>query len=120
MKREKTVKDADIGNKVFQDSVQGAILHVHVQPRAAKTECVGLHGDALKVRVAAPPVDGIANEVLCRYLAEEFRVPKASVVVCSGQGGRRKRVLVKGVSTQHVRETLFFTDLPHARKVVSS
>ena len=110
MKRKKPVNDADTGNKVFRDSVQGAILHVHVQPRAEKTECVGLYGDVLKLRVAAPPVDGKANEVLCRYLAEEFRVPKASVVIYSGERGRRKYILVKGVSSQHVRESLLFTD----------
>ena len=55
---------------LVQDSDEGAVLALHVQPKAARTEYVGVHGDTLKFRVAAPPVDGAANEEICRYLAE--------------------------------------------------
>lgn len=89
-----------------QDTPEGAVLTVHVQPRASKTEYVGLHGDALKFRVAAPPVEGAANDALCAYLAGLFRLPKGAVSVWSGQGSRCKRVLLRGVSAQRVRDAL--------------
>jgi uncharacterized protein len=49
---------------IVQDTKDGAILTVHIQPKASTTECVGIHGNAIKIRVAAPPVDGAANEEL--------------------------------------------------------
>jgi uncharacterized protein (TIGR00251 family) len=91
---------------MVQDSPEGAILTVHVQPNAARTECAGLHGNALKVRVAAPPADGAANEALCAYLAERFGLPKTAVTIRSGQGARRKRVLLGGVPARLVRDVL--------------
>ena len=92
--------------EIIRDTAQGAMLSVHVQPKASHTEYVGLHGTRLKFRVAALPVGGTANETLCRYLAERFRVSKTHVVVSSGQEARQKRILMKGVSAQRVRDAL--------------
>jgi len=89
-----------------RDSPPGAVLTVHVQPNASKTEFAGLHGGALKFRVAAPPVEGAANDVLCAYLAERFTLSKKAVALLSGQGSRRKRVLLEGISAQRVRDVL--------------
>jgi uncharacterized protein (TIGR00251 family) len=72
-------------------------LRILVQPRASRSEIVGPHGDALKVRLAAPPVDGAANEELVRLLAREFKVPRSAVTIVSGQMSRRKTVKVEGV-----------------------
>ncbi len=81
------------------------MLTVHVQPRAAKTEYVGLYGEsALKIRVVAPPVDGAANEALCQFLAKYLRLPKNAVVIISGTGSRQKRVLLKGESGERVKQ----------------
>jgi uncharacterized protein (TIGR00251 family) len=93
---------------IVQDSKDGAILTVHVQPKASTTECVGIHGDALKIRVAAPPVDGAANDELIRFLARQFSIPPTSVRIHSGAGGRHKRVLIKGVTAQLVLARLNF------------
>lgn len=90
----------------IQDSPEGAVLTIHVQPKASKIAYVGPHGDALKFRVAAPPVEGAANEALCAYLAGLFKLPKKSVVVQSGNSSRKKRVLLAGVSTQRVMDVL--------------
>ena len=87
-----------------QDSLEGAILTIHVQPKASKTEYVGVHGDALKFRVAAPPIEGAANEALCAYLIERFSLSKKAVALLSGQGSRRKRVLLSGVSAQRAKD----------------
>lgn len=82
----------------------GVRLQVQVQPRAARTELVGLLGDALKVRLAAPPVEGAANEALVRWLAGVLKVPRASVVIASGVSSRRKVVLVEGASVARVQQ----------------
>ncbi len=91
---------------MLHDSPEGAVLTVHVQPKAARTEFAGIHGEALKFRVAAPPTDGVANEELCSYLAQRFGLPKGRVVLRSGAASRHKRVLLKGVPSRLVREVL--------------
>lgn len=91
---------------IVQDSKIGAVLKVHVQPNATRTECVGIHGDALKVRVAARPLDGAANDALIRFIAVRCGVPQANVVIQAGAEGRRKRLCVKGVTAETVRARL--------------
>lgn len=73
---------------------QGCLLAVHVQPGARRTEIVGEHGDALKIRLAAPPVDGKANEALLSYLAEKLSVGRRAVELRSGMTSRRKTVAI--------------------------
>lgn len=73
-------------------NASGWSLRVHVQPGASRTEVRGTHGDALKVRVAAPPVEGRANSALEAYLAGRLSVPRRCVSVESGVSGRSKRV----------------------------
>ncbi|NJN69295.1 MAG: DUF167 domain-containing protein [Nitrospira sp.] len=85
---------------IVRDSERGAILTVHVQPNASRTECVGVHGDALKIRLAAHPVDGAANDELIRFVAEQCVVPRANVQLQAGAEARRKRLCVKGITAQ--------------------
>ena len=99
----------DSRRAIVQDSKIGAVLRVHVQPHAARTECVGIHGDALKIRVAARPLDGAANDVLIRFIAARCAVPQADVVIQAGAEGRRKRLCVKGVTAETVRARLMPT-----------
>ncbi len=72
------------------------LLDIHVQPGAKHTAYAGPYGDALKIRLAAPPVDGKANQALLRFLAQAFQVPLAQVQIRSGHSGRRKRVAITG------------------------
>jgi hypothetical protein len=81
-------------------------IAVHVQPRARRTELVGRHGDSLKIRLAAPPVDGAANDALVRFLAERLGVPRSAVRIASGAGSRTKVVAVDGVSVAEAERSL--------------
>ena len=89
-----------------------ARLTLHVQPRARRTEVAGLHGDAVKVRVAAPPADGAANAELVRFVAERLGVPRSAVRVAAGAGARRKVIEVDGVSEAAARGMLLDTARP--------
>lgn len=74
-------------------------LAVRVQPRAARDEVAGLHGDRLKLRITAPPVDGAANAHLLRFLAALCGVPPSRATLLRGHSGRDKLVRIDGVST---------------------
>jgi len=82
------------------------VLTLHIQPGAKKTEVAGEHGDALKLRLAAPPVDGKANAALIAFLADQLAVPKQSVVLKSGQTSRRKVIEVDGLAAEVAAERL--------------
>lgn len=69
-------------------------LTLKIQPKASRDEVCGLHGDAIKVRITAPPVDGKANAHLIKYLAKQFKVAKSAVTVISGESGRNKRIAI--------------------------
>lgn len=74
----------------------GVRIALQVQPGAKKTEVVGLHADALKLKLQAPPIEGRANEALVRYLADVLDVPKSAVTLTHGQTSRKKLFEVKG------------------------
>lgn len=82
------------------------MLAVHAQPGAKKTEVAGRHGDALKIRLAAPPVDGKANDTLLAYLSDCLGVPRAAIRLISGETSRQKRVLIAGQAGDRVRAVL--------------
>jgi uncharacterized protein (TIGR00251 family) len=71
-------------------------LTLHVQPGAKRTEISGLHGEALKIRLAAPPIEGRANEALLRFIADTFGVPMRQVELKQGGQSRHKVVMVSG------------------------
>lgn len=70
------------------------ILDVHVQPRASRDEITGYHGERLKIRIKAPPVDGKANQYLIGFMADVFGVPKRNVELLAGETGRDKRLKI--------------------------
>lgn len=91
--------EASIRRSVDPSLPRSVLLAVHVQPRAARTEVVGLHGDALKIRIKAPPVDGAANEELIRFVAEQLGIARADVELAAGGTGRAKRLRITGAWT---------------------
>jgi len=86
--------------ELFHADRDGIVLAVHVQPAAGRTEVVGRHGEALKVKVGAPPADGRANAAVLALLAGEFGVPASSVTLVSGRTARAKRVRIAGVDAE--------------------
>ena len=90
--RSSSVEPASSWSRVAADG--SLTLDVHAQPGARRTEIVGIHGDALKIRLAAPAVDGKANAELTRFLAEAFGVPQRNVALIRGEAGRRKTVRI--------------------------
>jgi uncharacterized protein (TIGR00251 family) len=97
---------------VLRATADGIQLQVRVQPRAARTEIVGEHGGALKIRVAAPPVDGAANEALIRFLAERLGVARSAVSIGGGASARRKVVLVAGIRLEAAAARLGLLNFP--------
>jgi len=73
------------------------ILELHVQPGASRSEFAGWHGDRIKVRLAAPAVEGKANRALVEFLAAHFGVPRRNVRIAAGLKSRQKRVVIEGV-----------------------
>jgi uncharacterized protein len=80
----------------YRQSGDCITLILHVQPGAKKTAIAGLHGDALKIRLAAPAIEGKANEALLKFIAGYFKVPTRNVELLQGAQSRQKRVNVCG------------------------
>lgn len=78
----------------FQWQSTDLLLFCHLQPNASKNEFSGLHGDRLKVRIKAPPIDGKANAALIEWLSEEFAVAKNQVQIEQGELGRQKNIRI--------------------------
>ncbi len=89
---------------------QGVTLRLHIQPGAKKTEVVGLHGGALKIRLAAPPVDGKANACLIAFLADRLGLARSAISLVSGEASRAKRVRIGGVDPALVRRSFLSRD----------
>ncbi len=73
------------------------MIRIHAQPGAKRTEVAGTHGDALKIRVQAPPVEGAANAALVKFLAQALGVRQRDVEILSGEHARDKRIAVAGI-----------------------
>ena len=84
----------------------GVRLNVRVVPRAAKDQIKGLYGDALKIKLRAPPVEGKANQALVAFLAEVLDVPPSRIAILSGETGRSKVVLIAGIAEADARAAL--------------
>ncbi len=79
---------------------------VYAQPRASRNEIAGEHGDALKIRLAAPPVEGAANTELVSFLAKTLGVSRSAVRLLKGERGRHKLVEVEGLDAEEVARRL--------------
>jgi hypothetical protein len=90
----------------IHDTADGASFAVKVHPRAKKNTITGELGDALKVSLTAPPVEGQANEACIEFFAKLLKVPRSSVTIASGQTSRNKVIRVAGLTAQQVQDRL--------------
>ena len=91
---------------MIQSRSDGTVLSLRVTPRSSRSAIEGIVDGVLRVRLAAPPVDGAANEALSKLLATEFGCSKTNVEIISGARGRSKTVLLRGVDSATVRSRL--------------
>ena len=82
------------------------LIVIHVQPGARKTEIVGLYGEAIKIKVAATPERGVANEALVEFLAKRLGLGKGAVKLVRGRTGRHKTIAVEGINEADARRKL--------------
>ncbi len=91
---------------VIHETPAGAVFDIKVHPRAKRNAITGEVGDALKLSLTAPPVEGRANDACIEFLAEFLKVPRASVTIAAGQSSRNKRIRVAGLSAAELRRRL--------------
>ena len=89
-----------------RDTPQGATFSVRVQPRASRNASAGEIGDALKLALTAPPVEGKANEACVEFVSKLLKVPRSSVTIAAGETSRNKVIRVTGLSAEEVRTRL--------------
>jgi uncharacterized protein (TIGR00251 family) len=90
----------------LRHTAAGWHIDCHVTPRASRTELAGLHGNRLRIRLQAPPVDGKANKALLTFLADCLNAPRGALSLASGDTGRDKTVRVDGMEESHIRRRL--------------
>lgn len=90
----------------LRQTAAGVELQLLVQPRASRDQLVGEQGDELKVRLAAPPVDGAANAACCAFFAKLCRLPKIHVTLVTGESSRHKRLLLADSEAASVLELI--------------
>lgn len=93
-------------NSLVRSAPDGVFLSCRIQPRASKTAIDGPCGNALKIRLTAPPVDGKANAALTAFLAELCNIPKSAVILTSGETSRNKTLFLHGVSPEQLTKIL--------------
>jgi uncharacterized protein len=90
----------------ISESNTGVTFAIRVHPRAKKAAITGELGQALKVSLTAPPLEGRANDACIDFFAKVLKVPRSSITIASGAGGRNKVIRVTGVTAQYVRDRL--------------
>ena len=90
----------------ISQSGQAVTFAVKIHPRAKKNAITGELGDALKVSLTAPPIDGRANEACIDFFAKLLKLPRSSVTIASGHSSRNKIILVAGLTAQQLRDRL--------------
>jgi uncharacterized protein (TIGR00251 family) len=84
----------------------GVILKIYVQPKSSKNEIAGIHDNAVKIRLTAPPVDNAANEMCIKFLAKTLGIPKSSMDIISGHSSRHKQIFIRVPTAAANTETL--------------
>lgn len=91
---------------IVDDSTDGILLSIYVQTRSSSNKIAGRHGDALKICITTPPIEGKANKAVIAFLAKFFGLPKSSVTIKSGKKSRTKSIKLAGISINEAEKTL--------------
>jgi uncharacterized protein (TIGR00251 family) len=91
---------------VISEKPEGCLLKCWIQPRSSRNAVIGIHGDALKIALTAPPVDGKANKELLKFLAKYFKLPKGGIQIAAGESSRSKSILINSLSKNAIIEKL--------------
>ena len=90
----------------INDTANGATFAVRLHPRAKKNAITGTLGDALKISLTAPPIEGRANDACIEFLADLLKLPRSSITIAAGQTSRNKLIRISGVSAADVEARL--------------
>ena len=90
----------------IEEREDGIIFRIRVRPSASRNEIKGIHGEALKIDINAPPIKGKANKECIRFLAKELRIPKADIEILSGLKSKDKLIKIKGISKEKLLKAL--------------
>lgn len=90
----------------MKETENGVIFHIHVVPKSAKNEFAGIQGDAIKIRITAPPVGGQANDACKRFLSDLLGVKKNQVTIVSGHKSRKKTVAIEGIGKKDIEAVI--------------
>lgn len=90
----------------IKSTAAGIELNLHVQPGGRRNEILGTHGDALKLRIHAPPVDGKANEMIIEFFSEELGIAKKNIEILRGHTSRQKTLRITGLSEAQLQSFL--------------
>lgn len=85
---------------------EGLIFKAFIQPKSSKNEIAGLQGDALKIKLTAPPVEGAANKMCIEFLAKILKIRKSDVIIVRGQSSRSKQILIRSATAEQIRSLL--------------
>ncbi len=99
-------RSAEIRTPFLKQSRDAVLVEIHVQPQASKTEIVGLHGDRLKIRVQAPPVDGAANQAICEFFSSLLGCAKQNIQISKGESSRQKTINIGGLPISQVQSKI--------------
>ena len=91
---------------MIQNTKDGVTIQILVQPKASKSELVGIHGNAYKIRIQAPPVDGAANEAVIEFFSQLLKTAKKNIQIIRGETSRQKTVLVQNVEMNFIIKTI--------------
>lgn len=90
----------------LRSSAEGCLLDVYVQPKASRSEVVGVHQGSLKIRLTAPPVEGEANKECVKFLAKLLGIPKSDIRIVQGHKSRQKMLLIHGLAPEAIQGLL--------------
>jgi uncharacterized protein (TIGR00251 family) len=87
----------------LKETSDGIVIQLHVIPNASKTEIVGTHGEALKIKIKAPPVDGKANQAIVSFFSEFLNVAKSKIEILRGDKSKTKSLLIRGIGLTELK-----------------